>query len=78
MSAQSKTEFNILLFIEAVTMHQFTAVDISANAIIPFSRLSAFASIVCSRATSTGTLANDFPVLLTLKPSSVKIFCRLG
>ena len=45
-----------------------------SKAIILFNRLSAFALIVCSRATSTGTLANDFPVLLTLKPPSVKIF----
>ena len=71
-----KVRLIFLLFIEAVTIHRFTAADIPANAIIPFNQLFAFALIVYSRATSTATLANDFPVLLTLKPPSVKIFCR--
>ena len=62
MSAQSKTAFNILLFIEAVLIHRFTAAGMSANAKIPLSQLFAFALIVCSRAISTGTLENDFPV----------------
>ena len=43
MSAETKTVFNILLFIEAVTIYRFTAADMSSNAIIPFSRLFAFA-----------------------------------
>ena len=37
--SQSKTSFSILVFREALTIYLFTAVDISANAIVPFSRI---------------------------------------
>ena len=69
-----KVRLIFLLFMEAVTIHRFTAVDIPANTLKPTLCI----CIVCSRAKSTGTLANDFPVLLTLKPPSVEIFCRSG
>ena len=68
--------FNILRFIEAATTYQSTALNLSVNLIILLSRLFAFALIVCSRAISTGTPANDFLVIMKLKPPQVKIFCR--
>ena len=72
------TVFNILLFVETVTIHQFTAVDMSANFIMSSSRLFGFVLIVWSRVMLFGTPTNDFRVLLTLKPPLVKTFCRSG
>ena len=64
--------------LEAVIIHRFTAVDVwrCHNTLQP--TLCVCINSLFNSHFNRDTPANDFPVLLRLKPPSVKIFCRSG